>query len=482
MTASYLPVVAGQLEKGTRSAWQLASVMMTWLAVLLAAVVVLGEGILGLVWLVWGDVPGVGLLLGLTAVMLPYMLMICLAAQATATLQAVGHFSIPAVAPSLLNVCWLAAAWIVAPWLSPDPKVQAYVLAAAVLAAGVLQWAVQMPVLRRLGFRFDYNWPASRAAMKQIGLALAPMLLGLAVTQINTFADSIIAWGLAAAPGGPERIPWLGGLVRYPLQQGAAAAIYCGERLYQFPLGIVGLGAAAAIFPLLSRHAARGDRKRLAADLGLGLRLVLCLAVPAGVGLIVLAHPLARLLFEHNRFTPEDTARTAGVVMAYALGVWAYCALPVVVRAFYALGDRATPVKIGAAAVGLNLALDLTLIWPLAEAGMGVATAVSASVQLVVLAVVFSRHKVALDWPSLGAATVRIAAATLLMAAAAQSTLAALPIGPGLVNATIRVALPLGVGGAVYACVFWLLGGRELGMLAGRPETGTVPVGNAAVE
>ena len=83
-------------------------------------------------------------------------------------------------------------------------------------------------------------------------------------------------------------IPWLGGAIHYPLHQGAAAAIYIGERMYQFPLGIVGMAVAASIFPLLSRHAAHGRRGRLGADLSLGLRLVLCLSVPAGVGLAVL--------------------------------------------------------------------------------------------------------------------------------------------------------------------------------------------------
>ena len=175
-------------------------------------------------------------------------------------------------------------------------------LAVCILVAGVLQLGVQVPALYRLGFRFQYDWAASRAGMVQIGRTLTPMLFSLAVTQINTFTDSIIAWGLAAAPGGPQTIPWLGGAIRYPLHQGAAAAIYYGERMYQFPLGIVGMAVAASIFPLLSRHAAHGRRGRLGADLSLGLRLVLCLSVPAGVGLAVLAHPMAKLLFQHGQF------------------------------------------------------------------------------------------------------------------------------------------------------------------------------------
>ena len=465
LAASYLPVLTAQLEEDRNVAWQLVSVGMTWLAVLLAGLVLLAEIACGLAWLAWGDVPGVGLLVGLSAVLMPYVLFICLAAQLAATLHALSHFSTPALVPVVLNVCWLVAAWVVAPCFAPDKQAQAYVLAASVLVAGVFQLGMQLPVLRAMGFRFDYNWAGSRAAIGRIVRAMGPMVLGLAITQINTLADSLIAWGLAAAPGGPERIDWLGGTVRYPMQQGAAAAIYYGERLYQFPLGILGLAVATAIFPLLSRHAARGDHRQLGADMTLGLRLVLFLGFPAGVGLIMLAEPLARLLFERGEFTPHDTARTARMIATYASGVWAYCALPVLVRGYYALGDRMTPVRVGLVVVGLNLAMNVMLIWPLAEAGLAVATAVSAAVQASLLAVLFSRRKSPLDWPILGATTARTALATLVMAAAGYTALHFIPPTGSFLNELARVFVPLVAGMAVFLATYWLLGGREVAIL-----------------
>jgi len=471
LTASYLPVLSAALQRNRQNAWQLASVALTWLAVLLAALVLLGEGLLAMAWLVWGGVPGVGLLVGLAAVMLPYVLLICLAAQVTATLHALSHFAVPALTPTLLNLCWLAAAWLVAPRFAPDQRAQAYVLAVAVLIAGVLQLGVQLPVLRQLGFRFDYNWTASRDYLRQIGLAMTPTLVGLAVTQVNTLLDSLMAWGLAAAPDGPQRIAWLGNAVRYPLQQGAAAAIYYGERLYNFPLGVLGLAVAAAIFPLLSRHAARNDRRRLGADLTLGLRLVICLGVPAGVGLMMLAEPLARLLFQRGQFTPEDAARTARMIACYAGGVWAYCALPVVVRGYYALGDPGTPAKIAGCMVGLNVALNLLLIWPLAEAGLAVATAFCAVVQVLILMLIFSRRRSRLGWTALATATARTVIATLLMANVGYRVLWILRLSAPidtLTNELLRVLLPLAVSVAVYCGVYRLLGGRELEMLFGK--------------
>ena len=466
LAASYLPVLTARLEEDRTAAWQFASVAVTWLTLLLAVLVVLGEAVCGLVWLAWGHAPGVSLLIGLSATMMPYMLFICLAAQVAATLQALSHFSTPAFVPVVLNVCWLVGAWVVAPYFAPDKQAQAYVLAVSILVAGVFQVAVQLPVLRASGFRFDYNWAASRTAIRRVVLAMGPMVLGLAVTQINTLADSLIAWGLAATPGGPERVAWLGGMVRYPMQQGAAAAIYYGERLYQFPLGILGLAVATAIFPLLSRHAARGDRQKLGADMTLGLRLVLFLGVPAGVGLMLLAPPLARLLFERGQFTSDDTARTARMIAAYASGVWAYCALAVLVRGFYAVSDRMTPVRVGLVAVVMNLALNLLLIWPLAEAGLAVATAISAAVQACLLAVLFSRYKSRLNWPLLAVTAARTALSSLLMATSCYTALWLIPPADGLLNELARVFVPLVSGVVVFFAAHWLLRGPELGILA----------------
>jgi putative peptidoglycan lipid II flippase len=466
LAASYLPVLAARLEQDRAAAWQLVSVGLTWLTVLLAVLVVLSEAVCGLVWLAWGDEPGVSLLVGLSATMMPYMLFICLAAQLAATLHALSHFSTPAFVPVVLNVCWLVGAWVVAPYFAPDKQAQAYVLAVSILVAGVFQAVVQLPVLRASGFRFDYNWAASRAAIRQVAVAMGPMVLGLAVTQINTLADSLIAWGLAAAPGGPERVAWLGGVVRYPMQQGAAAAIYYGERLYQFPLGILGLAVATAIFPLLSRHAARGDRQKLGADMTLGLRLVLFLGVPAGVGLIMLARPLARLLFERGQFTPDDTARTARMIATYATGVWAYCALPVLVRGFYAVSDRMTPVRVGLVAVALNVTLNLLLIWPLAEAGLAVATSISAAVQACLLALLFSRQRSPLNWRVLAGTAARTAFSTVVMAASCCAILGLVPPAESLLSQLAGVFMPLAVSLAVFFAVQWLLGGGELRILA----------------
>jgi putative peptidoglycan lipid II flippase len=153
------------------------------------------------------------------------------------------------------------------------------------------------------------------------------------------------------------------------------------------------------------------------------------------------------------------------MIACYGLGVWAFCALPVVIRGFYALGDTATPVRTAAVIVGLNLALNLTLIWPLAEAGLAVATSISAGVQVLALMVLFSRGKGRLGWSTLAATAGRTLLATAAMAAAGYAALMQFPARESLVNELIRVFVPLAVAVLVYCAVYRLLRGRELGML-----------------
>jgi putative peptidoglycan lipid II flippase len=459
------------LEHDPDAARHLSSVVVTLLAALLTGFAAVGELLLGLIWLIWGDSPRVELLLGLSAVMMPYIVSICVAAQLSTVLYAHQRFTIPALAPVVLNVVWLIAAWVGYEWFPQKQMVQAYVLAVGVIISGLVQVAVQLPTLRRLGLSFDYNWffarngvwSSARNGVMQIGRNMAPTFVGLSVLQINTFVNTLIAWGLAAADG-PQTISWLGG-VDYPMQQGAVASLYFSDRLCDIVLGVVGLPVAVAIFPLLCRHAARGDHRQMGADMTLGLRLVLCLSVPAGVGLMLLAQPITQLVLQHGNFGPKDTVRVAWLINYYGAGVWANCAWPVVVRGFYALNDYRTPVRVGVWVVSLNLVLNLTLIWPLAEAGLALSTTIATVVQLFILTAIFSRRQAPLDWRALAATGVRAVLATLAMAGVVYLTFPYMPSGSGLASQGIRVGVPIVLGAAAYCGAYLLLGGRELGMI-----------------
>jgi putative peptidoglycan lipid II flippase len=256
------------------------------------------------------------------------------------------------------------------------------------------------------------------------------------------------------------------------MSQGAAAAVYYGERLYQFPLGILGVTVATVIFPSLSRHATRRDHAALGADLTLGLRLAWFMALPASLGLVLLAHPIAQLLFQHGEFTADDAARTARMIACYGTGVWAYCALPLLIRGFYAIGDRGVPVRVGIAVVVLNLTLDLLLVWPLGTAGLAIATALSAAIQLVLLAVFFSLRYAALDWPRLGRTALITALATAAMGLVCYGSIRRLGPLDGIAGRLVMVVAPLTASAAAFFAAYWLLGGDELALLTGRHRRG----------
>src|SRR5262245_4497234 len=244
LSATFLPVFARQLEDdrepGRPSAWQLASAVFAFLAAALSVLVLAGELLLWLLSWCFAGHSDTQLLLGLTAVMLPYTLLICLAAQVTAVLHALGHFTWPALVPVVLNLCWIASIWLVDPWFEPDRIAQAYALAACIVVAGVLQLALQWPTLRRLGFRFDRSWQGIRPALREIIRSMVPVTLGLSITQINTVLDRLIAWTLTRPADGLTG--WLSttGLA-FPLEPGAVSALSYAERMYQFPLGVFGV-------------------------------------------------------------------------------------------------------------------------------------------------------------------------------------------------------------------------------------------------
>jgi putative peptidoglycan lipid II flippase len=467
LAAAYLPVLCEELQRDRPRAWQFASVGLALLAALLAGIVVLGEGGLAVAAWFWAGDPQTSQLLGLSAVLLPYLLLVCLAAQLSATLQALGRFGLPALAPALLNVIWLIGVWLAASIFDLDHQQRAYVVAVSILVAGCVQVAVQARALGRLGFRWHYNWQASRAAVIKVVAATGPMIVGLAVTQINTLLDSLMAWGLTApAPG--QMIGWLGGVVEYPFRPGAAAAIYFAERLYQFPLGILGLAVATVIFPVLSRHAARGARHELGAELSAGLRLVLFLGLPASVGLVLLSEPLATLFFRHGEVTAADAARLSQMIACYGLGVWAFCAAPVLVRGYFARGDQRTPLRMAWVAMAVNVVLNLLLVWPLGECGLALSTSAAGVVQLAGLAWAFDMGHLnngerTLVWPALRRSVWQSAAATAGMAVCSILVLMALPTGRPW--ALIRVAGPVVAGMIAVFAVARLLGMDELTLL-----------------
>ena len=470
LATAFIPIFARELITDDRlTAWRLASAVLGWLTAFLSATVLLGELCL-LAWASWGQVSPETLdLIQLTAIMLPYMILICLASQVGAVLNSLGHFRWPALVPVVLNLVWLGGAWWITPWFS-DTVQKAHVLAVCILASGVLQLLIQWPALHAIGFRYQWSWQAVQPQVREILTTTLPVVLGLSITQINTFSDSLIAWVFSHPAGDPTAVMSLPGDPNYPLAAGAVSALYYGERMYQFPLGVFGVALGTAIFPMLARHAARGEIESFKQDLSLGLRLVMVIGVPASAALVWLAHPVARCLFERGAFTPNDTIRTAHIIGVYGSGVWAYCGILILQRGCYALGDRSTPLRFGMISVAVNLGLNLTLIWFIAECGLALSTSCCAMLQVAGLLWAIQHRLGQLDWGQLGNCAARTLLATTFMTAVGLSLIALGQQTDWWSGKLMGLAIPCLGAAVAYLMAAWYLKLDDLWIVLRRPQ------------
>lgn len=460
LTTAFLPVVVEELnQRGRESAVKVTWAVFLSLGVVLCGLVVLAEA--GLALLV-GTVP-LGpesrLLCRLTAILLPYVILICLAAQLGAVLNALGHFVWPALVPVVLNVVWLIALWVIIPfgWSDPDSQIQA--TAVCVVLAGGLQLAFLLPIIWRCGFGYRSDWRQAFGTVRRVAQEMMPVVVGLSITQINAVLDSFVAWGFAQPEGASPFMP-LPGSPRYPLHSGTATALYLGQRLYQFPLGVFGVALGTVLFPLFTRHAQRGEMDRLSRDLSLGIRLVLAIGLPASAGLMLVGHPLASLFFQYGKFDAVAARQTGDMIVCYGAGVWAYCGLLILQRGFYATGDRLTPMYVGLVALVLNVTLNLTLIWPMGGQGLALSTALVAALQCGATCLLLQRRVGRLDWGPIAAT----AGKTLLAATAMSGACLGMTLftgGGGSGSRFVRLAAPLATGGLTFFVAAWLLRLKE---------------------
>jgi putative peptidoglycan lipid II flippase len=388
MSSAFIPVFTEyQTLKTKRDAWELASATFTTLLTIVTAVTLLG--IVASPGIVWLMAPGfheqpekLALTTVLTRVMFPYLLFISLAALAMGILNSMRAFAAPAFSPVFFNIFIIGCAVFLSPEL-PDPIIG---VAIGVVAGGAAQLAMQLPGLKWRGMLFGWRFQPTHPGVKRIGLLMVPSLLGLSVTQINITVSTILASFFA---GGPTYL-------------------FYGMRLIQFPLGIFGVALATAILPTLSAQAARGALDELRRTLGFGLRMIFFIIVPAMLGLILLRQPIVHLFFEHGSFTRHDTTETATAVLCYALGLWAFAGVRIIVSAFYSLQDTKTPALTAAAAVVANIMFSLLLMRPLGAPGLALATALASMMNGTILVTVLNRRLGTMDWRSVGRSIVRV--------------------------------------------------------------------------
>lgn len=348
LASAFVPTFTGLLARGERAgAWRLASAV-AHLVLLGLTAAALAAGLAG-EWLVrhvlapgFSDAAQIALTVSLLRIMLLGAVIFGLSGLLMGVLNAHQHFALPALAPACYRLGWIVGLLVL------TPRLGIHGLAWGVVLGAALHLLIQLPGLPGRGGRYHLALGLGDPAVRQVGLLMAPRLLGVAVVQINFLVNTNLA----------SRMP-----------EGSLTALTIAFTLMLMPQVVIAQASAIAALPTFSAQAARGELAALRASLAATLRAVAFLALPAALGLIVLRRPLIAFVLERGAFDAASTELVAWALLWYAAGLLGHALLEIVARAFYALQDTRTPVLVGAGAMTLNVALSLTL--PLLFARLG---------------------------------------------------------------------------------------------------------------
>jgi putative peptidoglycan lipid II flippase len=450
LSAAFVTTFTQTLQsKGKEAAMLLWNRIATLITLCITAISILAwlytPAIVGVLAPGFFSIPGKAeLTIELSRIMIPFLLLIALAAQAMGMLNAFNVFSIPAIASAFFNIGSIIGGLLLGYSLGPVIGLTPITgMAYGTLVGGFLQFAVQWPSLRRRGVSYRPMISVNDPGVRQIIRLMGPAIIGTAAVQINVFvntnfASQIIDPATGAVSNGP--VSWLNYAFRF----------------MQFPIGVFGVAIATATLPALSRSTTNPDYTEFRQTLAHSLALVFLLCIPSAVGLVVLGRPIVALVFEYGKFTAYDTVQTANALAAYAIGLAGYAAVKVLSPAFYALKDARTPMIISLGSIAVNYLMNSLLVGPFGHVGLAFSTSAVALVNFLMLAL-FMRQKLSrLGGHRLGSTVLRISVASAALAAVAwlvNAFAGALPLrGLPLNFVRVAAAISLAVITFYYCC------------------------------
>jgi len=445
MSAAFVPTFTRALTAhGKASAWRLGNNVLNALLIVTGSLVAIGvvfaQPMVAAYAADFASVPGkLELTMRMTRVMLPFLVMVAMAAALMGMLNSLHHYFVPALAPAMFNVATIVGVFTLVPLMPALGWPPIMAIAIAAMAGGVGQVAMQWPSLRREGFRYRAVFDWRDPGLRQVLLLMGPGTLGLAATQVNIFVNTLLA-----TSQGTGAVSWL----TYAF------------RLMYLPIGLFGVSIATAVLPAVSRHAAVDDLGRVRETLSRGVSLMLMLSVPATFGLIMLATPIVQLLFERGQFLPADTAPTAAALRFYAVGLIGYSTARIASPAFYALRQSRVPVAVSVGTIAVNIVLSLELVGAMGFRGLALGTSLAALVNGALLVLLLRRHLQGIGGRRLAVAFAKITAASLVMAAVlfvVEHGADAVVASDSMAAQAVRLALEISAGLAALAASAKLL-------------------------
>ena len=382
---AFIPLFARSLEQeGMEAARLWAARILSWLVAVVTVVTVLVE--IFMPWVLMPFVPGFlddpakyDLTVLLTRICFPYLMCMSLMAAYAAILNGLGRFTASAFAPILLNIVMIVFMAPLVLWANTDVQTAVWI-AVGTLAGGVAQLWLVYAAVRRANFVPKLQWPRFDSDVRRFWALAVPAVLTGGITQINIFVGTIIASGADSA-------------ISY---------IYYADRLYQLPLGIIGIAIGTVLLPELARHLKGGREAEARAAQDQSLVLSMLLSMPAATALIALATPIVRVLYERGAFDATATFETANTLIAFSAGLPAYVLIRVLQPGFFAREDTVTPTIFAAISAVINIGLSVLLFPGLQHVGIAIATSAAAWANALLLALWLYRrgHLVmsAADW------------------------------------------------------------------------------------
>ncbi|MDP2905826.1 MAG: murein biosynthesis integral membrane protein MurJ [Candidatus Omnitrophota bacterium] len=441
--AALVPVFSEYHLKHTKEEfWELANVVLNILLVVLSTITILG--IIFSPVLVRLMAPGfisspekLEITIRLNRIIFPFVLLACLCAYSMGILNSLKHFAVPAFAPCLLNIAIIVCAGLFGEGITG--------LASGVLIGGVLQLAIQIPVLYKKGFRLHLFQRFRHPAAQTIFRLMIPRAASSCIYQLNNFVDTIFG-----------SLSWIVG-------EGGVAVLYFSYRLILFPLGIFSTALSQAILPAFSEHALDSNHDRLKHGLSWGLRATFFAILPASAGFIVLARPIIATLFGGGKFDAASVQSTAGALLFYSVGLFAYAGTKILQSCFFALKDTRTPAKAAALSLVLNVIFIVVLMYPLKIGGIALATSISGIIAFLFLFFVLKK-KIG----DFGSAGIAVSFYRALGASACMGAVSFLVVqksgglAAGRLGEVINLSLSLGAGMVSYAAFCYIFRVREM--------------------
>jgi putative peptidoglycan lipid II flippase len=403
LSTAFITTFSGKIAtENDESAWRLANKVATLTAVFMSAVTLLGilfapQLVDILTWWAWPP-DKTALTILLTRIMWPFMLLVSLAALVMGILNAKHVFGAPAMASSYFNLGSIIGGVTIGWWLDPHFGARSLIgLAIGTLIGGLWQLTAQFPSLRRIGYKYRVDFKWRDEGVRTVLALMGPAVIAASAVQVNVLVNS----GFAASLGnGP--VSWLN----------------IAFRLMQLPLGIFGVAIGTVTLPLVSKSAAVGNMDEFRAILARGMRLAFLLTIPSAIGLAMLASPIISVIYQHGRFTAEMTRQTAGALQFYAVGLVSYSVLKVLTPAFYAIGQRKTPMVVSFLAIGTNLFLNWLFTFRLGwgHRGLAFSTSVVATINFLLLYWLMRQHTRRLETRRMFAGLGKICVAGALLA------------------------------------------------------------------